>query len=147
MNEWKRPRSDKALTPSQDSPNRFFIGFCELHCRVERNLRQKIQIVQSTESVSHTPPVVFFLNTMSGLLLFNRIPTASSSCSRSCLCSSDFVASNMIKMRSAVFAAISMFLISHLDVRQKVDDGLETTCRPRPRPWLAPSTIPGRSSS
>ena len=67
----------------------------------------------------HTPPVVFFLNTMSGLLLFKRIPTASSSCSRRCLCSSDFVASNIIKMRSAVFAAMIKVLTQNPDAKKE----------------------------
>jgi hypothetical protein len=31
--------------------------------------------------------------------------------------------------------------------RDRELDVLETTCRPRPRPWDAPSTIPGRSRS
>jgi hypothetical protein len=52
-----------------------------------------------------TPPVVLFLKTTSGLVLFSLIPTASSSSSRRRRCSSDFVASSMTKMRSAVFAA------------------------------------------
>jgi len=53
-----------------------------------------------------TPPVVFFLKTMSGFLLFKRMPTASSSCSSSLRCSSDFVASSMMRITSAAFAAV-----------------------------------------
>lgn len=52
-----------------------------------------------------TPPVVFFLNTTSGFDLFNLIPIASSSSSRSRFCSSDLVASRTTTMRSAVLAA------------------------------------------
>lgn len=58
-----------------------------------------------TTSWSHTPPVVLFLKTMSGFCLFRRMPTASSSISSNRRCSSDFVASSMMRIRSAVFAA------------------------------------------
>jgi hypothetical protein len=60
--------------------------------------------------------------------LFSRIPTASSSASRSALCSAFFVASRTMRIRSLVLAA-------------------EMTWRPLPLPSEAPSMIPGRSSS
>lgn len=61
-----------------------------------------------------TPPVVLFLNTTSGLLLFNRIPTASSSCSSNRLCSSDLVASSIMRITSAVLAALGMIWVWRL---------------------------------
>ncbi len=60
-----------------------------------------------------TPPVVFLLKTMSGLPLFKRMPTASSSCSSSLRCSSDFVASSMMRITSAVFAAVCKVRLPH----------------------------------
>lgn len=57
---------------------------------------------------------------------FRRMPTDSSSASKSALCSARFVASRTMRMRSDVLAAL-------------------ITCRPRPLPSEAPSMIPGRS--
>jgi len=99
-------------TSSQDSANRLLVGFCQFHRRVERDLDRTRggssdrRLDTWAKIKTHTPPVVFLLNTTSGLLLFNLIPTASSSCSSSRRCSSDFVASSMIRIRSAVFAAV-----------------------------------------
>lgn len=82
-----------------------------------------------------TPPVVLFLKTTSGLLLFNLIPTASNSISRRRRCSSDFVASSIIRTRSAVFAA-EIQGVSKMSIQSRVEIILETTWRPRPRPAL-----------
>lgn len=62
-------------------------------------------VQQRSIAIILTPPVVRRLNTTSGFRLFSRMPTASSSISRSRRCSSDFVASSMMRMRSAVLAA------------------------------------------
>lgn len=59
---------------------------------------------------------------------FRRIPTDSSSASRSARCSARFVASRIMRTMSLVLAA-------------------EMTWRPRPLPSEAPSMIPGRSRS
>ena len=47
---------------------------------------------------------------------FNLIPTASSSASRSALCSALFVASNTIRIMSLVFAALNRWVVIRVNV-------------------------------
>mmetsp|Transcript_8949 Transcript_8949/g.31584 ORF Transcript_8949/g.31584 Transcript_8949/m.31584 type:complete len:254 (-) Transcript_8949:193-954(-) len=75
-----------------------------------------------------TPPFSLRCTTISGGSLFSRMPKPSSSCSMMRLCVIGLLASSTIRMTLHVRA-------------------VPMTCRPRPLPSLAPSMIPGRSSS
>mmetsp|Transcript_19741 Transcript_19741/g.46785 ORF Transcript_19741/g.46785 Transcript_19741/m.46785 type:complete len:240 (+) Transcript_19741:544-1263(+) len=81
-----------------------------------------------TEVEKLRPPLSFFVTTMAGGFLLSRMPTPSSSRSMIRLWSSGFMASRTMMIQWHVRA-------------------VEMTCRPRPLPSLAPSMIPGRSSS
>lgn len=113
--------------------------------------------------LSLTPPVVFRFTTMSGFRLLSRMPTASSSISRSFLCSTDFVASNIMMIKSAVFATVKMTpSVDSFDGKRNQLTRYYLTATPATwpnrsviryidvqyyPPWLAPSTIPGKSRS
>ena len=75
-----------------------------------------------------TPPLSFLLKSIFGGILFNLIPKPSSSCSMIFLCCIGRVASKTMMMRLHVLATAM-------------------TCLPLPLPSLAPSMIPGKSSS
>lgn len=74
------------------------------------------------------PPLSFLLKSMSGGLPFSLIPNPSNSCSIILLCIMGLVASSTIIIKLQVLATAM-------------------TCFPRPLPSLAPSMIPGKSSS
>ncbi|KAH3659213.1 hypothetical protein OGATHE_006097 [Ogataea polymorpha] len=84
-------------------------------------------LVNGTVLVILIPPFSFFLSKMSGGDWFKRIPKPSSSLSMIFLCCKGLFTSNTMKMRSQ-------------------DRATAITCLPLPRPSLAPSMIPGRSS-
>ena len=93
----------------QDTSDSAFVGLSKWYCTVDLQPNESISLHQSLPAYGYlqaqvsartvsmaqrlTPPAVFCLNTTSGGLLFSRIPTASSSISRSAFCSADFVAS------------------------------------------------------
>ena len=78
--------------------------------------------------VTIMPPFSFLLMRMSGGSLLSRIPKPSSSCSITRRCPSGLVASRTIRI-------VLQVLLTAM------------TWRPRPLPSLAPSIIPGRSST
>ena len=105
--------------------------------------------------VKAIPPLSFLRKWICGGCLLSRMPKPSSSCSMSFLCEMGLRQSSTMRIRLHVLAVLmtcgqGAFQLSLMTSHTWLDPDTErlvVTCLPRPLPSLAPSMMPGRSSS